>query len=88
MKIEERSFPSRWRLVLYMCKRRIRFFIGKHRKPREIAFRAYVRGPKNLPCCPRCRELVYCETQCVMCGQRFLPGSVTVGSLLDKKAEA
>jgi hypothetical protein len=76
------------KVFLLVLRRRIRFFIGKHRKPLEIAFRSYVRGPKNLPCCPRCRELVYCETQCVMCGQRFLPGSVTVGSLLDKKAEA
>lgn len=88
MRPREITLFGRMKVFLLIVRRRIRFFIGKHRKPREIAFRSYVRGPKNLPCCPRCRELVYCETQCVMCGQRFLPGSVAVGSLLDKKAEA
>lgn len=86
MRPREITLFERMKVFLLVLRRRIRFFIGKHRKPREIVFKKVYK--KNLPCCPRCGELVYCETQCVMCGQRFLPGSVTVGSLLDKKAEA
>ena len=87
MRPMEITLRERLKMFLRTRMHRIRFFIGKHRKPREIAFRAYVRGPKNLPCCPNCRELVYCKTQCVACGQRFKSKVVTVGEVLDSAGQ-
>ena len=65
--------------------RTVRCFFGKFRKPLQIEWEEFYKGP--APVCPRCHELVYYQEKCCFCGQRFLPGSVTVGSLLEKKAE-
>ena len=69
-----------WKLRTVHC------FFGRFRKPRKIVWKEFCSA--MVPTCPRCHELVYYQEKCCFCGQRFLPGSVTVGSLLDKKAEA
>lgn len=83
MRPMEITLFGRLRLFLRRVRHGIVFFIGKHRKPRETAFRMYGREPKNYPVCPRCGELVYCKTQCVMCGQRFKGSVITVGEVMD-----
>ena len=62
--------------VLY---RKLRVPIGGLRKPVPIEwqdhynFRTDRIDKDSWPKCPRCKEMPYSMTQCVFCGQRFLP---------------
>ena len=75
----------RFRIKMLFLQQKIRFTIGKRRKPMET--RMELHNGLKVDICPRCGELVYCETQCVYCGQRFLPGATTIGETLQRKEE-
>lgn len=86
MRPMEITLRERLKLFLRTRMHRIRFLIGKHRKPLEPALRKKTGYPDN-PVCPRCGELIYCKTQCVSCGQRFKGKVVTVGEVLDSAGQ-
>ena len=66
--------------------RNIRAAFGSLRKPTGIVWKMSYGG--SAPHCPHCGELVYYEDRCCFCGQRFLPGAVTIGGMLDARAKA
>ena len=77
--------PFRVKVLFLQTRQKIRFAIGKRKKPRET--RMELHNGLKVDICPRCGQLVYCETQCVYCGQRFLPGATTIGETLQRKEE-
>jgi len=85
--VPELKHPLRFRIKMFFLRmqQKIRFAIGKRRKPKET--RMELHNGLKVDICPRCGQLVYCETQCVYCGQRFLPGATTIGETLQRKEE-
>lgn len=78
---------ERLKVFLRMLRHRIRFSIGKRLPPRETII-SERHGRVDVEVCPRCGDLIYCSTQCVMCGQRFKGDPKTVGEVLDRAAES
>jgi hypothetical protein len=71
-----------WRFkdtVVCLYRRYVRVPIGGLRKPVELEWQDSFDGiadriiTNGEPVCPHCREMPYSDSQCVFCGQRFLP---------------
>lgn len=69
------------KMKLTWKRRMMRCFFGKFRKPQAIIWEESYSC--MVPSCPRCHEIVYYQDKCCFCGQRFLPGAVTVGKVLE-----
>lgn len=78
------NFKTWWnwhakQLVIELYRKHIRVPIGGLRKPVQLNWIPSYDGmadkiiPFGEPECPRCKEMPYSYTQCVFCGQRFLP---------------
>ena len=78
------NFKTWWnwhakQLVIELYRKHIRVPIGGLRKPVQLNWIPSYDGmtdkiiPFGEPECPHCKEMPYSYTQCVFCGQKFLP---------------